>query len=458
MSPDVVSRRTLLRGAAGSVVAPVFSGAVVPAVGVAATACAPLRDLVQVVVVWSGTELEVFRSAIDEFERQHQIKVDLISAGDGIGALLRSRIQAGHPPDVAVLPNPGLLDGLAAEPEKHFVALDAIALDVERMWKQHLLKRGGSLFGVWVKVTHKSVFWCREEFPASRVTTLEDLVRELTRLADQGRRPLSFGAADGWVLTDWFENALLAVRRETYQDLADGKTGWDSGGARRAVAEALRWLGRIWGIPGVFADGPERALVTQYDEAALRTFVNHRDDAAVTFGGDYTALLLRPYQRENLVPRQVVNFGFPVKTRGQQQPLLVGGDAAVLFRRPDGQPHDKAHDLIRWLAGEDASRALVKGGFLTVHEALVRRKARPSVMSVPQWELTRHLVDGSPAFDLSDLLGGRLGSDRQGLAGILQKFFADVAERDDGSAGGAQSVRRAVAEAQRQMVQTARRS
>lgn len=459
MSP--VSRRNLLRGVAGSVAAPLLSRAAASAVGVGVmtTGCTPPRDPVQVVVVWSGTELEVFREALKGFK--HAEDVDLISAGDGIGALLRSRIEAGHPPDVAVLPSPGLLDDLPkGGPEKHLVSLDEIALGNQPMWKQHLLDRGGSRYGVWVKATHKSVFWCREEFTEDGVpATLPELVERLTRLADMDRRPLSVGAADGWVLTDWFENALLAVDPGVYRDL----TAKPEDSVRAAnlwglssVGEALKWLGRIWGISKVFADGPERALLTQYDEAALRTFVDHDDDAAVTLGGDYTVLLLGPYQREGLVSHQIDSFGFPARTKQEQRPLLVGGDAAVLLSRSGGEPRDKACDLIRWLAGKDASRALVKGGFLTVHEALVQRKARPSEMSAAQWELTRQLVGGSPEFDLSDQLRrGLARSDGQGLAGILQDFFAAVAERGDGSLDGGNAVRSAVADAQRRMVETA---
>jgi alpha-glucoside transport system substrate-binding protein len=442
-----------------------LSRAAVPAlgVGVATTGCSSSPDPLQVMVVWSGTELEVFRKALATFEETYDAEVDLISAGDGIGALLRSRIEAGHPPDVAVLPNPGLLAELLKEYEQNFASvLDEIAPGDDPMWKRRLLEHDGSLFGVWVKVTHKSVFWCRKELTAvSTPDTLPELVNRLTRLARTGHRPLSIGAADGWVLTDWFENALLAVDSETYRCLA-GKTEdpamaanlWDSS----SVREALLWLGRIWGIPEVFANGPERALLTQYDEAALRTFVDHRDDGAVTLGGDYTALLLRPYQDENLAPVHLDSFGFPARTskEKEQQPLLVGGDAAVLLRRSDREPRDKACDLIRWLAGKDASNALATGGFLTIHAALVKRKARPSQMSRAQWELTGQLIDGSPEFDLSDQLqGGLTRSDGQGLAGILQDFFAEVAERGDGSADGGDRVRSAVAHAQDRIVDVA---
>jgi alpha-glucoside transport system substrate-binding protein len=420
-----------------------------------------------VVVVWSGTEREVFRYALNKFERQYDAEIDLLSAGDGIGALLRSRIEAGHPPDVAVLPDPGLLKELLHKHKSSLVHLTGTpGADTLSSWPGELLIDQGALFGVWVKVTHKSVFWCRDEFPADRVITLEVLVNKLTGLAIQGRRPLSIGAADGWVLTDWFENALLAVDPDTYEGLAGEAeaSSWDSS----AVKRALTWLGRIWGIPKVFADGPDQALITQYDEAALRTFVDHHDDAAVTFGGDYTALLLAPYQCEGLAPPHLASFRFPPEVGGSRRPLLVGGDAAVLLRRPGDEPHGKARALVQWLAGSEAARELAGRGFLTPRDwdsqsddqtqTRCRWPSRRLGSDLPDRlaDLATELRKQSSWFDLSDRLQhGLARSDGQGLAGILQKFFAEVAERGDGSVDGDDRVRSAVNAAQRRMVKVA---
>ncbi len=426
-----VTRRTLLRGVTGGAVAPLVSRAAPTAISLGvATACGSVRDRLQVLVVWSGTELNVFRRAVADFEEQYTVKVDLVSAGDDIGAMLSSRIAARHPPDVAVLPNPGLLRELPDSLE---------GLDVDsgpatgELGGQGLRNRHGR-YGVWLKATHKSLFWYRGDvFRGLPPKTLSELVGALKGLAREGRRPLSIGATDGWVLTDWFENTLLAVHPDTYYVLAAGSHQWDS----PHVTTALTWLGQIWSIPRVLADGPERALLTQYDAAALRTFVQHRDDAAVTLGGDYTALLLRPYQEEGAAPASLRHFRFPSADSRRPKPLVVGGDAVVLPRQPEGHVRESARQLVRFLAGKEAAEKLAEGGFLSLYDAA-------------SGKLAEQVRDADARYDLADLLGGGLArADGQGLSGILQDFFSEVAEAGDNA------VRAAVARAQHQMIEAA---
>lgn len=427
------TRRTLLRGVTGGVAVPLVSFAAPPAISLGvSTACRPVRDRLQVLVVWSGTELNVFRRAVADFEEQQNVKVDLVSAGDGIGAMLSSRIAAGHPPDVAVLPNPGLVWDLQSSLERLQVR-DGPATG--ELGRQRLHNKRGARYGVWLKATHKSLFWYRGDvFRGSPPETLSELVRELKGLAREGRRPLSVGAADGWVLTDWFENTLLAVHPDTYDALAAGARGcWDS----PYVTTALTWLGRIWSIPGVLADGPERALLTQYDAAALRTFVRHRGDAALTFGGDYTELLLGPYQKEGAAPARLGRFRFPSADPSRRKPLVVGGDAVVLPRQPESGVRESARGLVKFLAGSEAARKLAKGGFLSLHDAA-------------SGKLAEQVRDDDARYDLADLLSGELArGDGQGLSGILQDFFSEVAETGDGA------VQAAVVRAQRQMIEAA---
>jgi alpha-glucoside transport system substrate-binding protein len=439
MNPGGVSRRTLLRGVAGGLTSPLVSRLAVPATGLGAAAgCTTLRDPVEVVVVWSGTELDVFREVVAEFEREHDATVDLVSGGDGFGELLGTRIVAGHPPDVAVLPNPGLLRSLSDSGD--LASLDEVVPDTASWQRQLVTGTDGVRYGTWVKVTHKSVFWFHPDGPfphTYRPATLGDLVADLTEVAARGRRPLSMGAADGWVLTDWFENALLAVNRDTYDELATGERRWGS----PDVTEALRWLGRIWSIPRVFADGPERALLTQYDEAALRTFTGDGSDAAVIFGGDYIALLLVPYQAEDMVPSRLGSFRFPPGERGGRMPLLAGGDAAVLLRQPGDDVRNDAKKLVGWLSRAETAQLLAGKGFLTVHTddpkylsaiqpPLPGRANTPVLLT----DLAGQVREESLRFDLSDRLRrGLARSDGQGLVGILQRFFAKVAERGEGA-------------------------
>jgi ABC-type glycerol-3-phosphate transport system substrate-binding protein len=423
-----VSRRTLLRGLAGGAAGPLLLRAA-PAVTVlplAAASCAADRDTVQIVVVWSGRELEMFRRVLNTWRDLPPIQ--LISAGNGIEPLLNSRINAGNPPHIAVLSQPGLLSDLYED--GHLMPLEEIKAptDLPPLWRPAF--QGQEFYGVPLKATHKSVFWhrLRDKFEANyQPTTLGSLTHDLKSLAGGGH--LGIGAADGWVLTDWFENALLAISSDVYDRLAKGENCWGSD----EVHEALTWLGEVWRTKDVLAGGPERALLTQYDEAAIRV-LGGDSGSGVTFEGDFIAPAIAPYQQKRRVDRKLGTFRFPAVRGNDKKPLVVGGDFAV--RLKDDQD---AKDVLEWLAGKEAAILFAEHGFLTVHEGAANADylsklpgGVPDGSNLPGLfaELARQLhdQDGSVVrFDLSDQLkGGLAGGDGQGIWWLFQNFFAKV--------------------------------
>ncbi|HEX6074187.1 MAG TPA: ABC transporter substrate-binding protein [Micromonosporaceae bacterium] len=432
------SRRTVLRGLAAGVAGPLLLRAA-PAVTVVplAAACAPGRDTVQIVVVWSGRELEMFRRALNSWEERPPIQ--LISAGNGIDSLIRSRIEAGNPPHIAVLPQPGLLTGLVADyPDDVVAHPHKLARWPGWPWRD-LLTVSGTLYGVWLKATHKSVFWhrLRRGFDVSyQPGTLHQLRRDLVTAPDA---VLGVGAGDGWVLTDWFENALLGIAPGVYRGLTDNTVSWDS----PEVAEALRWLGEVWSIDDVLSGGPQRALLTQYDQAAIQVLGN-RPGIGLTFEGDFIAPALAPYQKSKLVDLRLGTFRFPPKEKEEKEdafPLVVGGDFAVLLKTGDRATDTAARRVVEWLAGPEAARLFAAHGFLTIHEEAGNAEYLTSVRDeLPASNLPNLLKDlagqlrnpgSSVEFDLSDQLKGRLaGGDGQGIWRLFQDFFFTVTRPD----------------------------
>ena len=61
---------------------------------------------VTVLGVWTGNEAEAFKKMIAPFEMENDIKVEFTGTRD-LSAILTTRVEAGNPPDVSVLPNPG---------------------------------------------------------------------------------------------------------------------------------------------------------------------------------------------------------------------------------------------------------------------------------------------------------------------------------------------------------------
>jgi alpha-glucoside transport system substrate-binding protein len=380
--------------------------------------CGTGRDGLRVVAVWNGWELTQFRDVLNAFSRRGSWKVSLLSAGNDIGALVGNRVAKTAAPDVALVQRPQLV----AAARRRLVPLDPVP-GVPADWTR-LLTFDGQVHGSWFKVAHKSLVWYRPDMLAREPVDWDDWVALCRDMAGRGRPPLALGAADGWVLTDWFENALLSIDPGTYGRLAGGAALW----GHPSVAAALARIGEMWSIPGVFAGGRRRALLTQYDGALVDVFAH--GSAAMVPGADFYYPIIR---QNGSAPARW--FRFPHRP-GEQRPLLTAGDAAVLLRPASAA----GRALIAWLASPDAARPWAsKGGLLSLDP---RVNDYPGDLSRLAAEI-RQDTPGGVTFDLSDQLGGRLtGSDGRGTWRIFQEFFAAVAERPSAVAA---AVRRAVA-------------
>ncbi len=394
------TRRTLLRLTAATTVATVTG----------ATGCSADDRPTQVAVVWSDEELTRFRTVLQRYH--HPVRV--ISVGDDIDAFLRARVQAGTTPDVAILPRPGLVTEYANRGWLSTLDGKLAARSIGDLGK--LLNHNRKLYGVWVKAAHKSLFWYLPSL-IEPPQTWDELVARVKTLGTAARRgagpaPLSVGAADGWVLTDWFENVLAGLTPvESYDALAQG-AGWQEG----PVRDALDRLAELWSVPGAFPGGGRRALLTQYEESVIQ--VVHTRRAAMVFEGDFVESVAQRFPGKD----ELSTFPFPNKDPRRPSPLVVGGDAAVVFRGSRN-----GVDFVEWLT-ESASFStwISAGGYLSPN-------AEVSATDYPQWLPLRRKLAGELSnskdlrFDLSDQLPGAFtGADGVGIWRIMQDYFADV--------------------------------
>ncbi|TDC77900.1 extracellular solute-binding protein [Micromonospora sp. KC606] len=405
-----LGRRTLLRAAAA-------------ATATAATACSGGERSVQVAVVWSGAELGRFREVVAGYGAP----VRVVSAGNDIDAFLRARHLAGTSPDVAILPRSGLVVEYA---QRGWLSeLSPAASYAVPPGMADLLAADRRRYGVWVKAAHKSLFWYFRSMLPEPPATWDHLVAITRRLGARARAgiapaPLAVGAADGWVLTDWFENVLADVTAPGYYEaLARGEADWQS----RPVRTALDRLAELWSIDGAFPGGPRRALLTQYEESVIQV-VHHRR-ATMVFEGDFVDDVSTRFRRG---PERPSTFRFP-GARVADRPLILGGDAAVAFAGST-----RGVELVRWLSDGAAFQPWLRaGGYLSPNVTVPLESYRDPVRRSLAAELR---TAESVRFDLSDRLPGPFtGSDGVGIWRIMQDFFADVT---DGVAA-AEAVRRA---------------
>ncbi|MQA86101.1 MAG: extracellular solute-binding protein [Streptosporangiales bacterium] len=434
-----LSRRGLLRAAALLPAA----GAVGSTVGCGGNAgIVSLRPTVRVAVTWSAGELQAFRSVLNGLGPR-EYSVEMMPFGDDISTALGTR--ATGRPDVVLLPRPGLVaDRLdALEPLPPTVAE---RWRYARIWDDLLFHRGpGNAggrqpYGVPFKIAHKSAVWYRTDVfaaygiePPRSWSEWREINARLIRL---GRTPLALAGGDGWALTDFFENVLLASARDTYDRLAAPSLPrpWTSPAVRRA----LRLLGRMWSPQGALAGGARRCMVLQFQDALLEVFRYGR--AAMVVVPDFAELVINRFAAD---PSTVGVFTFPAVDGDDEDPVpgphappvVVGGDVAVLAKPSNRHARDLVTRLatptapLPWInpdggRGADSRSTSHGGGFIAAH------------LDTPMTEYSRRLRPlaerlARPAgrmlrFDLSDRVGP-VGS-TQGMFRVLQDFLENVGD------------------------------
>jgi len=211
---------------------------------------------VEIAAVWSKDEQKNFEAVLAAFSDKTGATATFTSTGDKIGTVLGSRIASNSPPDVAVLPQPGLLHDLAVKgslKELDSATAGLVSQNYAPVWKD-LGTVNGKFYGVFFKAANKSTVWYNvNAFKQAGVTspkTIEDATKVISTLAASGVKPLSIGGADGWTLTDWFENVYL---RLAGPDKYDGLTKHTIKWTDDSVKASLRVLAALFQdqyIPG----------------------------------------------------------------------------------------------------------------------------------------------------------------------------------------------------------------
>ncbi|MEU2102018.1 extracellular solute-binding protein [Nocardia sp. NPDC019255] len=404
-----------------------------------AAACAPelllgSSDAVRVGVSWSGQELAAFHAVLDGLDLEFEVEV--IPLGDNTDTAFTAGGRSA--PDVVLLPQAGRVRELAEagklRPVDETVWADESGSRYAQPW-QLLLRHESRLYGVPFKAADKSLVWFdRQQFAAHGLGepaawTLGGWVDRMEVLAQTPIRLLALAAADGWVLTDFFENVLLAESPRIYDDLASkDKPEWDN----PAVRAAFGHLGVLWGQRHAFPGGVGVALTRQFSDAVREVFQHRR--AAAVVAPDFAEPIVRSAVRASgrAIDDAVGVVAFPPVNAASLPPKIVGGDVIVVTK----QANPRAEDLVEKLAGARAPLPWIEryGGFLAPN---LRTEADYSPLLTPS---ARELAARS-TFDLSDRIGPVGG--REGLWRVLTEFL--IAIGDGAQAGTTAATDRAIA-------------
>lgn len=379
---------------------------------------------VAVAAVWTGDEQANFEQVLAQFEEDTGATVDFISTGDDIAAVLGTQIEGGSPPDVAVLPQPGLMRDFAAQGQLQpleDVVGETVDENYASVWRD-LGSVDDELYGVWFKASNKSTYWYSvEALEAAGVEPPEDwdgLVDAAQTLLDSGVTPVSVAGADGWTLTDWFENVYLRTAGpEKYDQLATHEIPWTD----ESVVTALDTMGELIGQDEFVVNGLRGALQVDFPTSVTQVFGGSQEGATV-FEGDFVAGNITG-ETDAELGTDADFFPFP-NIDGSDPSVLGGGDVAVLL-----QDSEAGKALIQYLATPEAAEVWAGlGGFtspnqnvdLDVYPDEITRKSAESLVGADVFR-----------FDLSDLQPAAFGgTPGQGLFKLFQDWLADPAKSE----------------------------
>ncbi|MCX4981211.1 ABC transporter substrate-binding protein [Streptomyces sp. NBC_00572] len=365
----------------------------------------PLKgEKIEVAAVWTGPEQENFTKVLKEFEKRTGATVTFVPAQDPIVNFLGTKIAGGSPPDVAMLPQVGAIQQAAAQKWLKPVGPEAeaqLAANYSRGWRE-LGAVDGTQYGVYFKAANKSLVWYNsavfESAGATEPKTWKEFLTTAETISAYGVTPVSVGGADGWTLTDWFENIYLSQAGPAkYDQLAKHTIKWTD----PSVTAALTTLGELFGKPALLAGGTSGALQTEYPVSVTQTFTGgDQPKGAMVFEGDFAAVNIA--QTKAKIGTDAKVFPFPTVGTGTT-PVVTAGDAAVALKDTKG-----AQALLAFLASADAAKIwAAEGGFLSPNKNL-DPSAYPNDV---QREIAKALIGAGDSFrfDMSDQMPQSFG-------------------------------------------------
>lgn len=251
------------------------------------------------------------------------------------------RAKAGNPPDIGIVPQPGLLAQLVATGTVKEAPADVVA-NVDKFWSKDWKAYGtvnGKFYSAPMSANVKSLVWYSpQEFKDNNYkvpTTLDELKSLSDQIAAKNKKPwcagISSGEATGWPVTDWMEDMMLRLSGpEEYDKWVKHEIPFNSAGPLAALDEAGKFLKDPKYVNGGLGDVKSIATTT-FQDAGLPILQGacslHRQ--ASFYAANWGA------ETKIAEDGQVFAFYLPGKDSGKK-PVLGGGEFVTAFAdRPE---------------------------------------------------------------------------------------------------------------------------
>jgi len=376
-----------------------------------------VKGTISIVGIWVAQEQKNFQRVVDAFKKQYpNVTVKYNPAGDNTPTVLSTALSGGRPPDLASVGQPGLVKQF--QQQGKLKDLEFARKEITANFSPDVVKLGtigGKLYSIIPKGANKSTVWYNvAAFKNAGVQppkTFDEFLKAANTIKASGTPAFSFGAGDGWTLTDVFENIYLRqAGADKYDQLTNHKIKWTD----PSVKKALTTMAETFKDPSNIVGGVSGAEQADFPTAVSKVFVDP-PKAAMIMEGDFTPGVVAG--KTTLKPGSGYNvFDFP-SVDGSKPAVVGGGDNLIMFK---DSPASEA--FVKFMASPDAGKVWVSQGGVSSPNKNVPPSAYPD--PITRATAVKLAQASTFRFDMSDLTPASFGgTPGQGEWKILADFL-----------------------------------
>ncbi|MBO0609724.1 ABC transporter substrate-binding protein [Myceligenerans salitolerans] len=374
-------------------------------------------------------EAETQQASYEPFEECTGVEVEY-EASREMEAQLPVRVQAGNPPDIAILPQPGLLNTLVTEYDAVLPAPESVEANVDEFWEPVWKEYGtvdGTFYAAPLGSNVKSFVWYSPSMFADAgyevpetwddlLTLTETIAGETEGAAKPWCAGIESGDATGWPATDWIEDMVLrSAGPDVYDQWVNHEIPFDD----PAIVESFDMAGEILKNPDYVnggLGGVDSIATASWTDAGYPILEGncwmHR--AANFYATQW------PEGTEVGPEGDVYAFYLPAETT-DEKPVLVAGEFIAAFTdRPEVEAFQTYLSSSDWANAKAV--ATPAGGWVSANLGL-----DPENLATDFDQLTVETLQ-DPAtvsrFDGSDLMPAAVGTDSF-WSGMTEWFASD---------------------------------
>lgn len=388
------------------------------------SADANVKGSISIVGIWVAQEQKNFQRVIDAFNKKYpNVKVKYNPAGDNTPTVLATALSGGRPPDLASVGQPGLVKQF--QKQGKLKPIEFARADVEKNYQPSFVKLGeigGKLYSFIPKGANKSTVWYNvSAFKNAGVEppkTWEEFLTAAKTLRASGTPAYSLAGADGWTLTDLFENIYLRqAGPDKYDQLSTHDLKWTDPSVKAALSE----MAKIYSDTGNIVGGTSGALQTDFPTSVSKVFADP-PKAAMEIEGDFVPGVVAG--KTKLKPKTGYNvFDFP-QVGDTTGAVVGGGDSFIMFKDSPA-----AQAFVKFMVSPEAPKVWVAKGGVSSPNKNLPASAYPD--DITRETATKLAQAETFRFDMSDLAPAEFGGTAgQGEWKILTDFLKNPKDVD----------------------------